>query len=456
MRSTFWADSLMPRARDWVMAVLIFIAGLLLLSVLADRANAHGEFLYEPGAGNYAPACWGGGGGGGDGGYPSYPYEGYPPDYSSYPYDYPYEYPSYPYEYPSYPYDYPYEYPSYPYEYPSPYPSDPPTAQKSTGGNCPSSVNVGQTSFFTIGYGRAENATIVDNVPSEFDYISSSPSGSYNPGLNRITWSGFTGNGSMTVNFRVRNNVSPTSVANSVTVTNADGEQSSASCIIQIQGGIIIQGDIRAGGQVSRVTVVGPSVVAAGGTINVTASGTIFPIQNYLALRPEWRTTIDANISRLLTERAVTYGSTTLSGGFNINPNGKLGGEVWRRNGILTITGNTTITGRGTIIVESGDLIINGDITYGTSTSLVGFIVRNGTVRFNPGATVVRGAFYVPTGTADFPGGATTLTLSGQVIANRFSFGNRNVTITHDTRLTLLPPPGFISILFPAFKELAP
>lgn len=319
---------------------------------------------------------------------------------------------------------------------------------------CPAATTLGDTFSFTLSYGNASSATITDTLPGSWNFIGASPNPSSIAGRT-LTWSGLSGSGAIAVTVQT---VASGTATNAATITNPGVPPVSSSCTVSTQAGVTLRGDVTAVSRIARVTVSGPSVVTSGTTINITTSGTVFQLQGYLqALKSQWRQMIDKNVSRLLSERARSYGSNTLSSG-NVNPNGRIDGEVWRVNGDFRIpSGGVTVSGRATFIIENGSLIFDGSLNYATAGTIVGFIVRNGNVTIGSGAGAVSGAVYAPNGTVSIVGGTvSSLSVTGALIGNAFSFGDRNVSIVYDQKISLTPPPGFINLQAPIFQEVAP
>lgn len=86
----------------------------------------------------------------------------------------------------------------------------------------------------------------------------------------------------------------------------------------------------------------------------------------------------------------------SVSGNFDLNPKNVPEGEVWVRDGDTTIN-SANFSGLGTIVLNSGNLIVNGDIAYGDNSSL-GIVVRSGNVCVRSDVENLVGLYYVPEG----------------------------------------------------------
>jgi len=154
----------------------------------------------------------------------------------------------------------------------------------------------------------------------------------------------------------------------------------------------------------------------------------------------------------------------------------------------LTIGGPTTFVGRGTIIVENGNLHISGNMDYDINTpSILGIIVKNGSVIVDPNVTKINAIFYIYSDGATVTNNVTSgsfwdtsdplgidkqLVINGAVIAsgqvsdtnriNAFMLdrhyigtivinadGTTSLTqepaelFQYDSRIIVIPPPGF-------------
>lgn len=174
---------------------------------------------------------------------------------------------------------------------------------------------------------------------------------------------------------------------------------------------------------------------------------------------------------------------TTLSSYSN-----RLGGRVFRVTGDETVTAHTIYNdatkGSGTIFIDGGNLNINGDFLYDTSTvtdlrqlaSLGWIVIDNGTntkgnVYVDGAVTNLVGAFYVG-GDDGFwsvappaPDSPTPLTLYGLVVARQFHLSRSYKSVTqgsekfvYDGRAVVNPPPGFgdVTKTLPIFADTAP
>jgi len=333
---------------------------------------------------------------------------------------------------------------------------------------CPSGVLLpGQTRAFSITFSNpgGNPATLVDSWTGPASFVGDAP---LPPGVTRasqvgssVTWNIASGTSAGSIGLLL-NFTAAGLINNSVTITEGS-ESDAASCQVQVGTGLV-QGDIYSSGLISGLTVSGPAVVSSGaGSPNIVALGSgVYRVSNYApSLTNTWEMILSGNITRLLRERARPLGTNTIaSGTFNINPNNRLGGEVWRVSGGLTLN-DVDFTGpagaaRGTIIVESGNITINSDVEANNPVA-VGLVAANGSITIGPGVTSLRNIyFYAPNGTIVFETSANSLSANGSFIAQSFTFHPRVMTLVYDSNVALNPPPGFISFLLPTILERAP
>lgn len=155
-------------------------------------------------------------------------------------------------------------------------------------------------------------------------------------------------------------------------------------------------GDIYSGTNIGNIKIGAKSVIASKGTINAT--GTEYKISNYKMDSVLQWTTIQAkmnkNKTRLISERKKDLNKSTIWGTFNLNPDNIPEGQVWYRNGDLTIE-QTTFSGKGTIIVVEGNVTIRGNLSYSNSfdpSNSLGIIADNISITSNVEKIV--GIFY--------------------------------------------------------------
>lgn len=217
-----------------------------------------------------------------------------------------------------------------------------------------------------------------------------------------------------------------------------------------------ITGDIYAGGQIRNLTVFGPSVVSAqSGTPTITLCDPIqrvWCVSNYSpTLRSSWRTVMNDNLSRLISERALSWPPP---GSDFDGPTDRLGGGVWYRSGNLDLSGD--YTGRGTLIVD-GNVRVTGNLR---SNLPIGIVSRTGTITITANVeSIINVYFYAmhPTnGAIIFENDPDLLIASGSFIAQQFVIPPRPIQITYSSTVAFNPPPGFVSFILPTILEQAP
>lgn len=166
-----------------------------------------------------------------------------------------------------------------------------------------------------------------------------------------------------------------------------------------------ITGDVFASGSLGGVNIGAKSVIAAN-VISQVNGENFYQIDAYKsALWDIEKLKMDANIVRLIKERATPYSQNKISGNFNLNPlNGNPTdnnfasvpeGQVWHISGNFEI-GETTFSGKGTIIVD-GDVNITGNVKYSVlalpnAVNSLGIIANNIIISQNVVEAV--GAYY--------------------------------------------------------------
>ena len=211
-------------------------------------------------------------------------------------------------------------------------------------------------------------------------------------------------------------------------------------------------GDIFAVGRITGLTVQGPAVVSTGSNIppSITRIGDVWVVTGYSPrLRDTWHRIMQDNLARLRAERAVRR--TTLPSDFDGTPD-RLGGGVWYSDQSLTVP-TVGVSGRGTLMVDSGDIIIGGNID---ATVPIGLVARSGNIVIRGSVGSLRNvSLYAPTGSIIIEPGVP-LTVRGALIARSFSLAPRDLTVIYSSQVALQPPPGFISFILPTVLERAP
>jgi hypothetical protein len=159
---------------------------------------------------------------------------------------------------------------------------------------------------------------------------------------------------------------------------------------------------------------------------------------------------MDQNLDRLRRERSEFQ--SNLPTDFDGSPN-RLGGGVWFNRFGITVP-SRTISGRGTFIVDSGNIVLTGNIN---ANDAVGIVARNGDIIIRSSVTSLdRVYLYAPNGAIQFEDSPEPLNATGSFIAQSFVLPAREIGIRYDTSVALNPPPGFVSFILPTVLERAP
>ena len=266
-----------------------------------------------------------------------------------------------------------------------------------------------------------------------------------------------------------------------------------------------INGDVYSGGGVSNLNVGANSVVSASGSItNVNSNGITsnYQIPGYKTSNAlQWETVngikgvkqIMSDETKILKNEHIDNSRTlgtkasgkTITGVFNLNPPvnqsysyisgtnvDAVEGTIWYVPGDLTIQTPITFYGRGTIIVD-GNVSITGngaifypldrlaikttDNNYALESASLGIILTaSGNVTVNPTVSGIVGAYFVPNGAInlmDDPANESSFNANGLFVGNTISLSRMSKTISYDSNIPKLTPPGFGTLSLPTVTD---
>ena len=197
--------------------------------------------------------------------------------------------------------------------------------------------------------------------------------------------------------------------------------------------------------QDSKLTVQGPAVVIAKGTINDDViGGQVIKLPEY-KFNEEVKKPVNALMNKLWVE-AQGWGDVTV----DLNKNNKPGGGVWKKSENITL--NQGYINTGTVMTDTNDIDLTAGFS-GSSTGSMGIITKNGNVtiqNLSANQEIQNVAIYAPIGTVKFDNIGNPFTFKGMIVAKDIVVSNtvtKAGNIIWSPQVAKNPPPGFTDLL---------